>query len=209
MRIFFTTNKGCRISKLLVAGLVVISACFLASSCLGYQKPKYTHNYNHSVLLGHSSFDLSAEEVGTSARGNILISKSKLSELDIRIVSSFVIAPGDWAGVRMIFPRGCYVQDILCTYVDDNRPDSSFWFHDYTDLLSEYGIEFGIGGYFLGGTTSGGEGVVVVDLVMPIDNGREITELEFSIYIGTKLADDGFWTVGVACETVMVQFEYE
>ena len=207
----FKIDIGRRTAKLLEVGTVFMIACLVIlvfPLCLGCQKSQYTHNVNYSSLLGYSNFDVSAEEIGTSTHGTILVSQSKPNELDIKIVASVVIAPGDWFGVRIAFPRGCYIEDILCTHMDNNRPESdSFWLHDFTKLGSKYGVEFGVGSFSPSETISGGTGTVFIHSVLPIDIENRNAEVEFGIYIGSKKVDAGFWIVGEAYEIIVVQIE--
>ena len=186
-------DRGHRIGRRLAAGAALVAVCLailISSSCLDYLKPKYTHNYNYSALLGYSDFDVAAEEVGASARGSILVSRSKANELDIKIMASFVIAPSDWGGIRFIFPRGCYVKDILCTYVDSDSPDNSFEL--YTRRISglDNGGEIVVGVHPPGSMPSGGAGTIIIEFAMPVDTKSKIPEVKFDIYLGSRWEDD-------------------
>ena len=212
MRIFFAINRGHRTGKLLVASLAVVSICLLcltSLSCLDWQKPKYTHNNDYSPVLGHANFNVVAKEIGASAQGSILISQSKPKWLDITVTASFIISPNDWHGVRFILPHDCYIEDILCTYIDDNSSDSSFIPLVYGGHSPRFGLIVQVGDPYPSGITSGGPGVIVITAALPIEGENEVADLRFGVDIGAKMSDGGYWILGVAHETMIIQLEYK
>jgi len=203
-------HKTGKLLEVSCAIAIVCLAILVPTSCLGWQIPKYTHSYSYSDLLGYSCFNVNAEVTGTSTQGTILVSQSKPNALDIKIAANVVIAPDDWAGVRFVFPMGCYVQDILCTYIDSSDfPYNSFWTKFNPPDYGEYGGDISIGHRYPGEVTNGGTGTVIIDFIMPIDTESKITELKFGITAGARMSDGGYWILGEAYETIVVQLEYK
>ncbi|MCL2281677.1 MAG: hypothetical protein FWC25_03345 [Dehalococcoidia bacterium] len=162
---------------------LIIFMCLIALAVMtgcSFRSPKWEHATSYSSLLGRSDFNVVAEEIGSSTQGTILVSQSKPDVLDIKIVASIVIAPNDWAGVSFYFPEGCYVEDILCTYVDNIGFERSFEMSSLGEVV--------IGSYNPG-DTNGGAGTVIIDCVMPVVAKNKISEMEFSICVGAKWVD--------------------
>ncbi|MCL2046263.1 MAG: hypothetical protein FWG88_07740 [Oscillospiraceae bacterium] len=167
----------------------------------------YDHATDYSRLVGSSSFEIGLSEESSYVQGTILVSQSAIDVYNIKIVAQVSIPIGDWGGVAFFLPDGCYVKDVLCTLPEElvagNEMINLLYTGSENDLKYSTVIEIARNRY---GESSGGEGIIYIEIIIPINNNEQINELIFGIEVGAKkVGNTVYW--GLEHDELIVYME--
>ena len=111
-------NDILRLKRLLLFGLLLSLLSLSLSACSGGAEKK-----GEEILqtCGYSAFEVSADRVGTSAQGTIILYEKDKDLLGIRIVSTVCVDPKDWGGVAFYLPIGSTLEHVLSTYPENGE----------------------------------------------------------------------------------------
>ena len=113
-----TNHIFLRLKRLLLLGLLLSLLSLSLSACSGGAEKK-----GEQILqtCGYSPFEVSADSLGTSAQGTIILYEKDKDLLGIRIVSTVCVDPKDWGGVAFYLPIGSTLEHVLCTYPENGE----------------------------------------------------------------------------------------
>lgn len=189
----------------------LLFVCFLALSIVLFVGCESNDPETQAKIIqpcGHGNFYVSSEDLGTTAKGTILVYEKGQDVLGIRIVSFIDIGSDDWGGIAFFLPAGCVLDSIMCTYPEtgeQTRQDSSVtWWSSESDN-GEYhlAVEIGRNRYYK--PSGGGRGTVIVDASFAYGekSNNEVISLKFSVECGASV-ENGYVIWGVEHENILV-----
>ncbi len=160
--------------------------------------------------LEAGKFDISAETLGTAAKGTIEFYARDQDTLGIRILADLTIGPEDWGGVAFYLPAGCRLDQVTCTYPETDGAASSDPPVNVWSTASEndkYTTMVEIGRDRSRTPSGGGVGTVVIEASRPWDSVTSAGSLTFAVECGAE-EKDGYAVMGVShSEIVLFDFD--
>lgn len=157
---------------------------------------------------GHGNFCVYSEDLGTSAKGSILVYEKGQDVLAIKIVSFVDIGSDDWGGIAFFLPVGCALDEIICTYpetgeqVYQNSP-VTWWSSESDNGEYHLAVEIGRNRYF--NPSGGGNGIVIIDASFACDgiSSDNVSPLKFAVECGVNF-EKGNVIWGAEHESILI-----
>lgn len=203
MRLYGLKKYGIFICLIFVYGLFVFDGCTHDSS--------KEHVNNIIELCGNEDFNISTGNLGTSAKGTVLVYEKEKNVFSIRIVSFISIGSKDFGGVAFYLPVGCVLDDILCTYPEnakkiDRDSQVELWSTASENVQFCTTIEIGRSRSYK--PTGGGNGTVLIDATFICDkeSKKTVNALKFGVECGADF-ENGNVLMGIAGEEILVDIK--
>lgn len=196
-----------RLKRLLLFGLCLSLLSLSLSACSGEAERK-----GEEILktCGYSPFEVSADSVGTSAQGTIILYEKDKDLLGIRIVSTVCIDPKDWGGVAFYLPIGSTLEHVLCTYPENGEVQEldpvAVWKSDNSQ--GDFNVMLEIDRHHDQKARGGGKGTVVIEAACRNETeGSDFpASLKFAVDCGASF-EKGQSIMGLAHREIVVDIK--
>lgn len=193
--------------KRLLFGLCLSLLSLSLSACSGGAEKK-----GEQILqtCGYSPFEVSADSLGTSAQGTIILYEKDKDLLGIRIVSTVCIDPKDWGGVAFYLPIGSTLEHVLCTYPENGEVQEldqvAVWKSDNSQ--GDFNVMLEIDRHHDQKARGGGKGTVVIEAACRNETeGSDFpASLKFAVDCGASF-EKGQSIMGLAHREIVVDIK--
>lgn len=196
-----------RLKRLLLLGLLLSLLSLSSSSCSGGAEKKVEEILQ---TCGYSAFEVSADSVGTSAQGTIILYEKDKDLLGIRIVSTVCVDPKDWGGVAFYLPIGSTLEHVLCTYPENGEVQEldpvAVWKNENSH--GDFNVMLEIDRHHDQKARGGGKGTVVIEAACRNETeGSDFpASLKFAVDCGASF-EKGQSIMGLAHREIVVDIK--